>query len=155
MIDTYSVYHLLSVLILSGIAIATTGFAVWAWRTFDISVLLWVIIVRVSAVCAMMTSFLPDSARMQEAVRRLNESGQNPKQILAALLMLPWNGGLVLVLLVAAAEILHAGPKLNPAFCPQRIFSGLHALRHVFGALAVLAPWVPHILVWWYLRSLP
>jgi hypothetical protein len=134
--------------------------AVWAWRTFRVSVFLWIVVSRaVSAVAAFLPSLrVPrGEAKLIEAFSKTaDRAGLTPGQLVISMMMSSSFFKLVSLLafaLIAAAELAHYGPRLMEGFQTPRVLRWAYHLRVVLGLIGVLVPWVPDLALWLWMGS--
>ncbi|MBX7211699.1 MAG: hypothetical protein K1X78_25555 [Verrucomicrobiaceae bacterium] len=156
MIENYSMLPLVGLLFGSGLAIAGAGFAVWAWRTLSISAPFWVLAVMFSFFGTAFVAFQIDVRKIDRAFEQLSSDGYSLGEVWRSVMIASPAVIVVCLWLIAVAEILRAGPRLNPEFQPGRhqsiIFSVLHSCRPLFGLLAVAAALAPKLALWWWFR---
>lgn len=132
--------------------------AIWTWRTFRVSVFLWLVAARTAPVIAAMTEATQGASNMKstvEAIQTQTKLGLYDLATVTACLshLLPLLSSLGL-LLIALGEFSHFGPRLVPTYEPRKWLVRLFSVRHLLGIFATLCGVLPSLVVQLWERSL-
>ena len=121
---------------------AALWLAVWSYRKFGITVFGWMVIVRAVDVITHMAVVLPSPRESMDVITKIGELLEpNPWQAFylhaVAKTGFPMLSTLILVI-YAAAEIAHFGPRLVEGFTAPPWLTRVYRFRHWVGVSAVL-----------------
>ena len=134
------------------------GMAIWAWRTFRISVLMWLAIQRIAFGFTVVLTLAPDRAKLESGIKALQTQSDLSLPDLFTLTShltgtFPALSSLAL-LLIALGEISHFGPSITPTYQPHWILTTFFRLRHLLGLLAVTFSIAPSVAAYLWYHSL-
>lgn len=131
------------------LSVGVIWMAIWAWRTFGVSVFGWLVIVRIAGVARAfgLLNETPDRAEIESMIKALQTGSPNSLQeflISTAFLtnvfpMLSMAG----ILLIALGELSHFGPRIVPSYVPHWSVNLVYRFRHWFGVFALICILAP------------
>ena len=132
--------------------------AIWAWRTFRISILMWLVVGRIVGGASALLNISPDHAKLESALKTLQtQSNLSPSDLFTSMAYLtnlfPMLSSLGL-LLIALGEFSHFGPSITPSYKPHWVLTFVYRLRHLFGIFAVTCALVPSVALYFWFISL-
>ena len=141
------------------LSVSAIWVAVWAWRTFRVSVLMWLVAGRVIGAASLLLMIVPDRAKLDSAIRTLQtQSDLNPADLFVSIASLntffPTLSTLGF-LLIALGEISHFGRRIATSYEPHWVLVLVYRLRNLFGVIAVTSALVPTTVLYIWLRSIP
>lgn len=133
--------------------------AVWAWRSFRISIFAWLVVGRIVDVATSLLNFTPDRSKLESAIKTLqSQRSLTPTEFFVSTTYLTTLFPILATLgflLIAIGEISHFGPRIAPSYQPQWLLVLTYRLRHFFGIFAVASTLVPSITLSIWFRSMP
>lgn len=133
--------------------------AVWAWRTFRVSIFAWLVVGRIVDAATSLLTFTPDRAKLESAIKTLqSRSSLSPSEFFVSTTYLTTLFPILATLgflLIAIGEISHFGPRITPSYQPHWLLVLTYRLRHFFGIFAVASTLVPCITLCIWFRSTP
>lgn len=149
-----SIVTVLSVVVFLG----AIWLAVWAWRSFQVSIFAWLVIERALGSAVGLLTLTPDPAKIKAALTTLSTQGNLDvadmflvTSNLTALFPLLAKLGFIMI---ALGEISHFGSRIEPTYVPHRSLIVLYRLRHLFGVFAVTCTVAPSLALVGWLRSM-
>lgn len=132
--------------------------AIWAWRTFRISIFAWLVVGRLVGAAASLLTVTPDPAPLESAMESLQtQRGLTPSDIFLSTLNFATLFPILSTLgfaLIALGELSHLGPRIARAYEQPKALAQVYRLRHLFGLFAVTCSFLPSTAVSVWFRSM-
>lgn len=141
----------------AALVVAALLLAAWSFRRFDVSIFIWLILSRVCSAVAWAMVTIPSPKNSQKALEHLQEQMKTGvSEAIHTMWIAPMTLALfstLLLLLVAAAELGHIGPKLVAGYEPHPLLRRAYRCRFIIGMAAVLCAIGPSLFLSYVMRT--
>lgn len=142
-----------------GVWVGGIWMAIWAWRTFRVSILIWLVAGRMVGAASSLLLMTPDRAKLDSAIVALQtQSNLAPADFFVATVYLTTLFPILSTLgflLIGLGELSHFGPRITPSYEPPWVLKLVYRLRSLFGVFAVICTLVPSATLYLWFHSMP